>query len=146
MDFKKEYEENLRRLNMKEKTMRFMQGRYGADDYAKFLLVISLIFILLANFTSKSFFSVVGLGLIVYAYFRILSKNPPKRWRENQSYLKKKRQVMTQINKMKHTWQQRKQYRFYKCPSCKQKVRVPKGKNKIKITCPSCSTQFIKKT
>ena len=123
-----------------------MQGRYGTDDYTKFLIVVSLTFILLENITSYSFFSVIGLGLLVYGYFRVLSKNPPKRWRENQSYLKQKRKVINRISKLNWTWKQRKQYRFYKCPSCKQKVRVPKGKNKIKITCPSCSTQFIKKT
>lgn len=123
-----------------------MQGRYGTDDYTKFLIVVSLIFILLENITSYSFFSVIGLGLLVYGYFRVLSKNPPKRWRENQSYLKQKRKVINRISKLNWTWKQRKQYRFYKCPSCKQKVRVPKGKNKINITCPSCSTQFIKKT
>lgn len=123
-----------------------MQGRYGVDEYSKFLIVTSLIFILLANITNLSLFSILGLGLIVYSYVRVLSRKPSKRWRENQGYLKKKRAVVKKFNAFKNQWNQRKQYRFYKCPSCNQKIRVPKGKNKINITCPKCKTQFIKKT
>ena len=42
--------------------------------------------------------------------------------------------------------EQRKYYRFFVCPHCSQKVRVPKGKRKIEITCPKCRTSFIRKT
>ena len=131
---------------MKEKIMRYMQGRYGVDKYSKFLIVISLILMLLANLTKLSFFSTLGLAIIAYSYVRVLSKNHAKRWQENQLYLKKKRTVLKKFNGSKNHWNQRKQYRFYSCPSCKQRIRVPKGKQKIKITCPNCKTQFIKKT
>ena len=43
-------------------------------------------------------------------------------------------------------WAQRSTYRFFKCPQCKQTVRVPKGRGKICITCPKCKTEFIKKS
>jgi len=33
-------------------------------------------------------------------------------------------------------------YRVINCPSCKGRLRVPKGKGKIKITCPKCSNSF----
>ncbi|MCD7981014.1 MAG: zinc-ribbon domain-containing protein [Clostridiales bacterium] len=42
--------------------------------------------------------------------------------------------------------EQRKIYKFYMCPHCSQKVRVPKGKGRIEITCPKCRTTFIKTT
>ncbi|MFL2099174.1 hypothetical protein [Desemzia sp. FAM 23991] len=131
---------------LKIKVSRFMQDRYGVDEYSKFLIVTSLIFILLANVTNLSFFSILGLGFIVYSYVRILSKNTSKRWQENKNYLTIKRTVNKQFQLFKNRWSQRKHYRFYNCPSCKQKIRVPKGKNKIRITCPNCKTQFVKKT
>lgn len=40
---------------MKEKFMRFMQGRYGVDQLSKALLVIGLISVLLASFSGKSY-------------------------------------------------------------------------------------------
>ncbi len=49
-------------------------------------------------------------------------------------------------NNLKKRWAQRSTYRFFKCPQCKQTVRVPKGRGKICITCPKCKTEFIKKS
>ena len=76
---------------MKEKFMRFMQGRYGVDQLSKALLVIGLISVLLASFFRGSligtFFYYVGWFLIIYCYFRMFSKNVSKRYAENQAYL-----------------------------------------------------------
>ncbi len=36
--------------------------------------------------------------------------------------------------------------KVYKCPKCKQALRVPRGKGKILITCQSCGHKFQKKT
>lgn len=33
-----------------------------------------------------------------------------------------------------------------KCPNCDSKLRVPRNKGKISITCPKCSTSFEKDT
>lgn len=40
----------------------------------------------------------------------------------------------------------RKSFKFFKCPACRQKIRVPKGKGRIEITCPRCGDRFVKKT
>ena len=32
------------------------------------------------------------------------------------------------------------------CPTCRQKLRVPRGRGRIQISCPRCGTQFIKKS
>ena len=84
-------------------------------------------------------------ALLIYSYFRILSRNVSKR-EENQRYLNAKYRAVVKKNNLKKRWAQRSTYRFFKCPQCKQTVRVPKGRGKICITCPKCKTEFIKKS
>ena len=36
--------------------------------------------------------------------------------------------------------------RYYRCPNCKQTVRVPRGRGKICIKCPKCGEKFIRKS
>lgn len=54
--------------------------------------------------------------------------------------------LSAKIKKKQEYARQLKDYRFFKCPTCQQKVRVPKGKGKIKIHCPRCHNDFIKKS
>ena len=37
------------------------------------------------------------------------------------------------------------EYKYFKCPNCKQKLRAPRGRGKIQVTCQRCRHQFIKK-
>lgn len=37
-------------------------------------------------------------------------------------------------------------YLYFKCPKCKQEMRAPKGKGKIRVTCKNCGETFEKKT
>ena len=37
-------------------------------------------------------------------------------------------------------------YRVQKCLHCGQKTRLPKGKGKIRITCPGCGYKYETKT
>lgn len=133
--------------------MEFMRGRYGFDVFSKFLMYSSAGFMLSALITQITLFSTVGFTLMIYAYMRALSRNHLGRYKELQFYRKVKGKVQRKSKKMgnvfntlKIKWMQRKIYKYYSCPECKQKIRVPKGKNKVKITCPNCQAQFIKKT
>ena len=47
---------------------------------------------------------------------------------------------------LKEQWANRKLYHYYRCPQCRQKLRVPRGRGRIQISCPRCGTQFIKKS
>ena len=69
-----------------------------------------------------------------------------KMYAQNQKFLTWRYRMVAKWSKWKERFAQRKTHRFYKCPNCKQKVRVPKGRGKIAITCPKCRTEFIKKS
>ena len=134
---------------MKEKLIRFMQGRYGVDQLSKFLLILGLVVVVIsALFNSRVslILYILGWVLVIYCYFRVFSRNIPKRYAENQAFLAKTYKIRMFFQKQKNIWQQRKTHHIYTCPSCKQKIRIPKGKGKIEVRCPKCGTTFIKKS
>ena len=132
--------------DMREKFYQFMSGRNGVDDLARMHSWMVLVLLLLGIFTRLGIFSLLALVLIVYMYFRVFSRNTSKRYEENQKYLNFKYNRTVSWNRFKKHLAQRKDYRFYKCPMCKQEVRVPKGHGKIEITCPKCREQFIRRS
>lgn len=130
---------------MKEKLYRFMYGRYGTDQFNKFLLTAALVCLIFSFFGSNIFY-LLALVLLIYSYFRMFSKNLYKRREENTKYLQYLYKVKQFWNTQKRDFKQRKTHHIYKCPSCHQKIRIPRGKGKIEIRCPKCSTTFIKKS
>ena len=81
-----------------------------------------------------------------YAWFRMMSKNTYKRSLENNKYMQYEYKIKQWFSKIKWRFQQSKTHHIYTCPSCKQKIRVPRGKGKIEIRCPKCGQTFIKKS
>lgn len=135
---------------MRERFNRFMQGRYGIDQFGNFLVILALFFMLLELFIPvtyvRSGMNTIGLLLLVYAYCRIFSRNHYRRYAENERYMKYHNKVRFFFARKKSHMQQRRTHRIYKCPSCRQSIRVPKGKGKIAITCPKCRTEFIRRS
>ena len=115
---------------------RFMQGRYGSDKLNTAILVAGVIACILSWFTGgwSVLFTLLSYGLMIWAIFRMLSRNTYKRYQENRKYLR----LVEQIKDREH--------RYFSCPRCHQPVRVPRKKGKIAITCPKCREKFIRKT
>lgn len=130
---------------MREKLSRFMWGRYGNDQLNRFLMVVMLVFLAL-HLIFRGPFYLLALALLIYSYFRMFSRNIAKRSAENQWYLKKTMKLRGQLQKKKRELSQLKQYHIYRCPNCKQKIRVPRGRGRIAVTCRKCGTEFVKKS
>lgn len=130
---------------MREKLQRFMWGRYGNDRFNQFLMIVAIFFLMLSMFGGHILY-LLSLVLMVYAYYRMLSKQIAKRTAENQWYLQKEMKIQSILYCKKNEFAQRKDFRIYKCPSCRQKLRVPRGRGKIAIRCRKCGTEFIKKS
>ncbi|MCI9435604.1 MAG: hypothetical protein HFH85_00275 [Lachnospiraceae bacterium] len=130
---------------MREKLQRFMWGRYGNDNFNQFLLAVAFVSLLISFFGGGLFY-LVATVVMVYAYFRMFSRNISKRSAENQQFLKQKLKVRAFFTKKKKELAERKVYHIYRCPNCRQKIRIPRGKGKIAIRCRKCGNEFIKKS
>ena len=123
----------------------FMMGRHGLDQLGFALMITWFVLAMVGNFTT---YILVILALIPLAFcvFRMFSRNQYRRAKENDAFLKVWRPIPAWFRRVKNRLKGRKTHRYYKCPNCKNTLRVPKGKGKICITCPVCRTEFIKKT
>lgn len=134
---------------MRERFARFMAGRNGNDQLNSFLLGVTVVLALISTVFRKSVGSVlfyVVLGLLIYVYFRMFSRNIYKRREENGKFMRMKYDMEGKYRAAKERWIQRKDYKFFSCPSCHTNLRVPRGKGKIKIVCRKCGTSFIGKS
>lgn len=142
--------------NFRYKLARFFNGRTGPDNLGRVTVWTALIFMILTMITGSNICYLIAMGFLLYSIWRMLSKNYQKRYAENQKFLYKTlgiRQFFQKqsfklrqfISKAKYDRQQRKIYAIFRCPQCKQKLRVPKGRGRIQVTCNKCHTQFIKK-
>ena len=129
----------------RQKVMQFMQGRYGADQFSRFLIYLSLILLVITLFCRNNFIYYIAVIVLFYSYFRMLSRNISRRYAENQKYLSLRYKVVGRFNWIRLRIKDSKTHRIFKCPSCSQKIRVPKGKGRISIKCPKCRIEFIKK-
>ena len=132
---------------------KFMMGRYGGDQYGMFLIFLSIILSIVLMFVPIAFIGWLSWILLVFAVYRMFSKNITRRQQENFAFLRGWGAVKTwfwniknRLKGVKTSPAKDKTHRTFKCPKCGQKLRVPKGKGKISITCSKCGNKFIKKT
>ena len=124
---------------------RFMTGRYGNDQLNTCLLVVYLILWLVGVITNLQAVYTVGLILIVVALFRMFSRNVERRRTENAKFMK----LLGPANRwfrLRRTMHRDKEHCYFKCPSCGQYLRVPRGKGKLTVTCRSCGASFQEKS
>lgn len=128
---------------MKERFRSFMQGRYGVDELSKVLLGVALGCAVISVFCGSIFY-LLGIALLAYVYFRMFSTNYEKRYRENRAFHDVRNRVCAFFRNKKSHMAQRKTHHIYKCPSCRQKIRIPKGRGHVLVTCPKCKCEFEK--
>ena len=128
-----------------QKLREFMYGRHGFDQLRLALTVGGFAFYtfyVFSRFRLLYLFSLICYGIAVY---RSLSKNHGKRIAENQKFMNIWYKAKNKWVGLKADFEERKTYKHFKCPSCGQKIRIPRGRGKVEIRCPKCSNKFIKK-
>lgn len=124
----------------------FMMGRYGTDQLTLALLVVGMVLTFISNTIDLNF--LISLTYIIFfiCIYRTMSKNIPARQKENYRFLKYWNPVMSWSKTKYNVIKSSKDYKYFKCPNCKQVLRAPRGKGKISVTCQKCNTKFIQKS
>lgn len=125
---------------------RFMTGRYGGDQLSMALLILSILLTFAAQLLRFPLLSIIGYILLIIASYRMLSKNTRRRSMENYKFSILISPVYSWFRKQIRHLSELRTYRFYKCPDCKAKLRLPRGKGKVIITCPKCRKEFQAKS
>lgn len=128
-----------------QKFQQFMFGRYGGDKFNIFLLLTGLVLSLCGSLFFRPLFFAAD-ALYIYALFRMFSKNIPARQKENAAFWKAWGPVERWFRFQRTRFSQRKTYKYFKCPRCKQQLRAPVGRGKIEVTCQKCHNVFQTKT
>ena len=145
------------------------QARRGLDELNKTLLISGLVLSIVSMFfpTNNAFrYILVALYgfFLVYAVFRMFSKDYSKRYQENLKFLTAVTAVKNffknlgkpsgtaakpkkaKVARKNPTWSELKQYKYFICPQCGQRLRVPRGKGKLRVTCTRCNNTFSMKS
>ena len=124
---------------------RFMYGRYGNDQLNACLLAVYLILLLLSMITRFALLEWIALPLAAWGLFRMFSRNYAARRAENAKFMKLAGPAIDWF-RLRRSIHRDREHRYFKCPSCGQQLRVPRGKGRINVTCRSCGAKFEEKS
>jgi len=124
---------------------RFMSGRYGSDQLNMAMLWTALIMSIIGSIAKVGLITLMADALLLLMFFRMLSKDRYKRQHENQMYLQKTYKITQSVTEWVNRMKNSKKYRYFTCPKCKKRLRVPRGVGSITITCKVCGNRFDKK-
>ena len=131
-----------------------LKGRHGTDQLSMFLSLLGLILVVGGAAFSEPITSVmtaVGVVSLGVSIFRVFSRNNEARDKENRRFLSifkghSSDKRKTEKEKKRKLKEKLKTHEMFYCPKCKTACFVPKGKGKVRITCPKCGEKFIGKT
>lgn len=140
--------------------MNFLYGAYGFDLLSIFLLILSFLF----SFMRQT--KIIAMILNIIVLYRAFSKNTYKRSLELTKFTNIANKILGKFgrklpdnfpratldgiprlfNELKYSLNQKIKFKIIVCPRCGQKLRLPRGKKKIVVTCRKCSYEFKART
>lgn len=124
----------------------FMMGRYGFDAFSTVLIIFALVLTLVGSLTGFDLASVLGFAALAFSVFRCYSKNIAARTRELDWFDRVTKKPAQSAELASKKWANRKTTKYFTCDECKTVYSLPKGKGKIRATCPTCHKQSIHTT
>ena len=132
--------------NFAMKVQRFMMGRYGGDQLNMALLILSVVISLVSGFVPMGWIcTIVSAILIALVFFRMLSRNTSRRFKENYVFLKVWNPVKNWFQWLYLSVRYMKKNRYFLCPKCGRIACIPKKVGRVTITCKGCKHKYDKK-
>lgn len=125
-----------------KKASDWMRGRYGTDELNNLLVGIAFVLIVINLFVHANWLGLVAVAILVYALWRGLSKAVDNRRNENEVFLDHAGRFRPWLRNPQAAFKEARAYKHVMCPDCGQKVRVPRHKGKLRVTCPTCHKKF----
>jgi predicted RNA-binding Zn-ribbon protein involved in translation (DUF1610 family) len=132
----------MARGDFERKAAQWMAGRLGPDDLVRFSTDLAVVLCIVELFVHTTWLGIASLALLAYSVWRMCSKNLGPRARENERFLKMLGPVRPWFQNPRAAWTESRTYKHVKCSSCGQRVRIPRGKGKLRVTCPTCHEKF----
>ena len=130
---------------IKDALRNFMNGRHGADQLSFVLLSVGVVFSLLFSITGFVLFYVIGIAAYIYGIFRMFSRNNARRDMENQKFLNVSGNFKTNVKQFFVRTKNMRKYKYFRCPQCKSRLRLPRKVGEVTVTCSKCRNQFKQK-
>ena len=124
---------------------RFMAGRHGADEFSLALLIFGLILSILSSFTGFALLSLLGMAAYIWSIFRMFSRNTAKRSAEYQKYLSAWTNFKNSTRQFWVRLKNSRNYKYFKCPQCHSRLRLPRKVGEVTVTCGKCHHSFKQK-
>ena len=128
-------------MDFRYRLMRFMSGRNGPDELFFAFFILSVLLSVINIFARSVILQLAVYALIIYALFRLFSRNSDKRRKENAWFINK-----THFIKQKKELYERRRndkcHIYKKCPSCGAVLRLPRRIGVHKTVCPKCGREF----
>ena len=131
---------------MRYRLRQFLDKCYGFDLLGYLLLGACVLLTMLSRLFDVVLPSLFASIALVWAVSRAFSHNIHNRWEENQRLLKLLPNLRRALSDSMLRHQQRRDCKFFRCPGCHNRLRLPRGKGRIQITCPRCGQRFGGKT
>lgn len=130
---------------LKNSFRNFMIGRHGSDQLSFTLLIAGIVLSLLSSITGILIFYYLGLAGYIWSIFRMFSRNNAKRSAENYKYMELRRNITSGTSQFFMRVKNMKKYRYFRCPECKSRLRLPRKVGEVTVTCGKCRHQFRQK-
>lgn len=128
-------------MNFRYKLIRFMSGRYGLDTLFYVLFSVAAVLSLINCFVRSYILQIIVYAIVIFAFFRVMSRNIEKRRRENAVFIR----IASKLKERKELRDRRKadyNHIYKKCPHCRAVLRLPRRKGRHETVCPKCNTHF----